>query len=161
MYLEPKFLYNFRQAAVSKPSDNFIVPFGKAKIRQQGSDVTVVAYGTAVHQSLRAAEEIHKEQNVSVEVIDLRSLVPWDRQTVLESVKKTNRVVIAHEDKIQGGFGGDIASYISDEGFKYLDAPVLRVGSKNTPVGFAKEYENAILLSHNDVKEAINKTIRY
>ncbi|MCX7880340.1 MAG: thiamine pyrophosphate-dependent enzyme [Ignavibacteria bacterium] len=160
VYLEPKFLYNFKNAFAPKPHPEFMVPFGRAKVRRSGSDVTVVSYGTAVHLALFAANELEGE-GISVEVIDLRSLIPWDQELVFESVKKTNRVVIAHEDKVTGGFGGEIAARIVENVFNYLDAPILRVGSKDCPVGFAKEYENAILPSTKDILEAIEKVLRF
>lgn len=160
MYLEPKFLYNYRPTSASMPGDDFIIPFGKAKIRRTGNDVTLVSYGNAIHISLRAAEELAKE-GISCEVIDLRSLAPWDTKTVFESVKKTGRAVVAHEHYKTGGLGGEIASTISDELFKYLDAPVSRVCSKDTPVGFAKSLESAILLNQNDVMEAVKKVVKY
>lgn len=160
MYLEPKFLYNFKNAFAPKPHPDFVVPFGKAKIRREGKDVTVVAYGTAVHLALFAAKELERE-GISVEVIDLRSLIPWDEELVYESIKKTNRVVIAHEDKVTGGFGGEIAARITENAFKFLDAPIVRVGSKDCPVGFAKEYENAILPNTKDVVDAIMKVIKF
>jgi len=160
MYLEPKFLYNFRPTSASEPGEDFIIPFGKAKIRQEGSDVTLVSYGNGIHISLRAAEELMKE-GISCEVIDLRSLAPWDTETVFKSVKKTGRVVIAHEHYRTGGIGGEIASTINSELFKYLDAPVGRVGSKDTPVGFAKSLESAILLNQNDVVKAVKEVVEY
>ncbi len=160
MFLEPKFLYNFKAAATPKPGDDFIVPFGKAKIRREGKDLTIVSYGSAVHMSLFAAEELAKE-GIEAEVIDLRSLAPWDKETVFASVEKTGRVLIAHEDRVVGGFGGEISAEITDKMFRYLDAPVKRIGSKDTPVGFAKEYEQAILLSIEDVKKAALETVRY
>lgn len=160
MYLEMKYLYNFKGAHTKKPADEFIVPFGRAKIRREGKDLTIVSYGTAVHLSLKVADYFEKE-GISIEVIDLRSLIPWDKEMVFESVKKTNRVLVAHEDKVTGGFGGEIASSITENVFNYLDAPVLRVGSKDVPVGFARNYEKAILLSEEDIKAAINKLIRF
>lgn len=160
MFLEPKFLYNFRGAYTSVPPEDFIIPFGRAKIRNSGKDVTIVTYGNAVHLALMAAKEL-EEKGIYIEVIDLRSLVPWDRETVYESVKKTGRCVVFHEDKVFGGFGGEIASDISENMFKHLDAPVLRLGSKNTPVGFAKSYENAILPNSKDVVEIVNKIVRF
>ncbi|CAN5542352.1 alpha-ketoacid dehydrogenase subunit alpha/beta [soil metagenome] len=160
MYLEPKFLYNYRPTSASMPADDFIIPFGKAKIRRAGSDVTVVSYGTAVHWSLQAAERLATE-GISVEVIDLRSLAPWDKDMVLESVRRTGRCVVAHEDKKTAGFGGEIASTITEELFSSLDAPVVRVGSKDTPVGFAKSLEAATLLSVDDVIGAIRSTARF
>ncbi|MGQ9818630.1 MAG: alpha-ketoacid dehydrogenase subunit alpha/beta [Candidatus Kapaibacteriales bacterium] len=160
MYLEPKFLYNFKNAFAKRPHPKFIVPFGKAKIRRVGTDVTIVSYGTAVHLSLSAAKELEKE-GISIEVIDLRSLIPWDQELVYESVKKTSRVLVAHEDKVTGGFGGEISARIAENAFQYLDAPILRVGSKDVPVGFAKEYENAILLNTNDIIEAVRKVLKF
>ena len=159
MYLEPKFLYNFKQAYTPKPPNDYIVPFGKARIRQKGDDITIVSYGSGVHLSMLAAKNI--EEDISVEIIDLRSLVPWDKEMVFESIKKTNRVIVVHEDKKTGGFGGEIASEIAEECFNYLDAPVYRVCSKDSPVGFAKDYENEILLNPKDVKEAIMKAYRF
>ncbi len=160
MYLEPKFLYNYRPTSASEPGEDFIIPFGKAKIRRSGTDVTLVSYGNAIHISLRAAEELAKE-GVSCEVIDLRSLAPWDHKTVFKSVEKTGRVVVAHEHYKTGGLGGEIAATISDEMFKYLDAPVGRVCSKDTPVGFAKSLESAILLNQNDIIESVKKVLKY
>jgi 2-oxoisovalerate dehydrogenase E1 component len=160
MFLEPKSLYNYKPASTPMPDDKFVVPFGKAKIRREGKDLTVVSYGTAVHLCLQVADELQK-QGYSIEVIDLRSLNPWDHQMVIDSIKQTNRVLVAHEDKLTGGFGGEIASTITEEAFNYLDAPVLRVGSKFSPVGFAKDYESNILLSKQDVMEAMEKVLKY
>lgn len=160
MYLEPKFLYNYRPASSPLPPDDHIVPFGVGKIRREGSDITVVSYGTAVHLALQAAKALEND-GISVEVVDLRSLAPWDKDIVIESVKKTGRAVVAHEDKVTGGFGGEIAGAIASEAFTYLDAPVLRIGSKDVPVGFAKNYETAILPSMEEVKSALLKTVRF
>lgn len=160
MFLEPKFLYNFKQATTNVPHPDFVVPFGQAKIRKSGSDITIVTYGTAVHWSMKAALELEKE-SVSVELIDLRSIAPWDKETVMESVRKTNRVLVAHEDKVTGGFGGEIASVISEEAFAFLDAPVKRVGSEFVPVGFAKSYENEILPNSDDIKNAAKLVLNY
>lgn len=160
LFLEPKFLYNFKGASTPTPDDKFIVPFGKAKVRRLGKDVTVISYGTAVHLSLAAATELDKE-GISVEVIDLRSLSPWDKTTVINSVKKTGKVLIAHEDRVNGGFGGEVSATIADEAFNYLDAPVLRTGSKDCPVGFAKSYETEILLNVKDIKEKILRLYSY
>lgn len=159
MYLEPKFLYNFKQASTPKPPDDYIVPFGKGRIRQEGTDVTIISYGSGVHLSMLAAKSL--EDDISVEIIDLRSLLPWDKEMVFDSIKKTNRAIVVHEDKRTGGFGGEIASEIAEECFNYLDAPVFRVGSKDSPVGFAKSYEDEILLKPDDVKETIIKAYNF
>ena len=134
LYLEPKFLYNNPMARARVPAE-FAVPFGKARVRREGTDLTIVAYGTPVHFALEAARVLEKDGK-SVEVIDLRSLVPLDWDAVLASVRKTSRVLVAHEDKVHGGFGGEIAAQIQERAFAFLDAPVGRVGSEFTPVGF-------------------------
>lgn len=160
MFLEPKFLYNYRPTSAPMPSEDFIIPFGKAKVRRAGTHLTIVTYGSAVHWSLQAAEQLSAE-GIDVEVIDLRSLAPWDKEMVFQHVRRTGRCVVAHEDKKTGGFGGEIASAIGEELFRYLDAPVARVGSKDTPVGFAKSLEQAILLSVSDIAEAVRTTMRF
>ncbi|MBL7999188.1 MAG: 2-oxoisovalerate dehydrogenase [Candidatus Kapabacteria bacterium] len=160
MYLEPKFLYNYRPTSTSKPADDFIIPFGKAKVRRPGTDVTVVSYGNAIHIALRAAEKV-AEEGINAEVIDLRSLRPWDKERVLESVKRTSRAVVAHEHYRTGGFGGEVASTITEECFRYLDAPVARVASKDVPVGFSKVLESAILLNEEQIADAIRSTIKW
>lgn len=160
MFLEPKFLYNFKPAAGPVSDEDWVVPFGKGKIRREGTDITVASYGTGVHMSLFAAEKL-AEQGVSVEVIDLRSLIPWDKEIIIESVKKTNRLVVVHEDTLTGGFGGEIASTISQEAFSYLDAPVMRLGSEDCPVGFAKAYEDEVLINIDKVKSKIEECLNF
>lgn len=160
MYLEPKFLYNYRPTSTPMPPLDYIIPFGRAKVRKTGNQVTIVSYGTAVHWSLQAAE-ILEQEGISASVIDLRSLAPWDKEMVFESVKSTGRAVIAHEDKVIGGFGGELSSCITEELFRYLDAPVVRVGSKFTPVGFAKSLEKATLLSIDDIVDSVRKTVTF
>lgn len=160
MYLEPKFLYNYRPTSSAMPPEDYLVPFGKARVRRQGTDATIVTFGTAVHWSLKAAETLAQEGK-SIEVIDLRSLAPWDKELVFESVRRTGRCIVAHEDKVTGGFGGEIAASIGQELFRYLDAPVARVGSKDTPVGFAKTLEAAILLTPEDIENAVRTTLAF
>jgi 2-oxoisovalerate dehydrogenase E1 component len=159
VYLEPKFLYNNPMARAKVPA-GFAVPFGKARVRREGKDLTILAYGTPVHFALEAAESLGK-QGKSIEVIDLRSLVPLDHETILASVKKTNRALVAHEDKVHGGFGGEVASQIQEAVFAYLDAPIGRVGSTFTPVGFNRVLERAILPSAERVLEAARKVLAY
>lgn len=160
MYLEPKFLYNYRPASASMPSEDYIIPFGKAKIRRPGSDISIISYGNAIHLSLRAAQNL-AENGVSCEVIDLRSLSPWDKETVFKSVKKTGRALVVHEHYGNVGIGAEIAATIGTELYQYLDGPVRRVTSKNVPVGFAKILEAAILLNETDIIEAINEVLSY
>ena len=160
IYLEPKTLYNAKSAMTSVP-DDFEVPFGVAKTRRTGSDLTVVTYGNTTHFCLEAAQQIEEETGSSIEVIDIRSLIPLDKETILNSVAKTNRCVVVHEDKVFGGFGGELVSIIMEEAFEHLDAPVGRVGSTFTPVGFHRTLERATLPNTEKIKVALKKYLQY
>ncbi len=160
MFMEPKALYNDPKAAAPFP-DDFEVPFGKARVRREGEDVTIVTYGNTTHMSLEAAEKLQQELNMSAEVIDIRSLVPLDTETIVESVKKTNKVLVVHEDKVFSGFGAEIAAQISDAAFEHLDGPVMRVGSTFTPVGFNRILENAILPNADKIYDSLKKLAEY
>ncbi len=160
LFLEPKALYNSPKGAAVVP-DDFEVPFGKARIRKPGKDLTVITYGNTTHMCVEAAEKISQENGKDVEVIDLRSLIPLDKETILASVKKTNKVLIVHEDKVFSGFGAELSAIISDEAFEYLDAPVKRVGSTFTPVGFNKILEAAILPSTEKIIKAMHEILNY
>ena len=159
LYLEPKFLYNAKMAHAFVPPD-FAVPFGKARVRRAGTDLTILAYGTPVHFALEAAAKLEKEGR-SAEVIDLRSLSPLDTEAIVASVKKTHRVLIAHEDKVFGGFGGELAAIVASECFVWLDAPVERVGSEFTPVGFNRILERATLPNAEKVLAAARKVLAF
>ncbi|MBN2639003.1 MAG: 2-oxoisovalerate dehydrogenase [Bacteroidales bacterium] len=159
VFLEPKALYNDPLSEAIVP-DDFEVPFGKARIRKEGSDLTIVTYGNTLPMSMQVAEELEKEGK-SVEVIDLRSLLPLDTETILKSVKKTNKVLVVHEDKVFAGFGGEVAGVIADAAFEYLDAPVKRVGSTFTPVGFNRILEKAILPNAEKIKAAVEEMLEY
>ncbi len=159
MFMEPKALYQDPRAATPIP-DNFEVPFGKARIRREGSDLTLVTFGNTTHMSLEAAEMLANE-GASVEVIDLRSLVPLDKDTILASVRKTNRALVVHEDKVHGGFGGEISALIMEEAFEWLDSPVRRVGSVFTPVGFHPVLEKAILPNTEKIYRAAKDLLNY
>ncbi|MEN8116770.1 MAG: thiamine pyrophosphate-dependent enzyme [Bacteroidota bacterium] len=159
MFMEPKALYQDPKAATVVP-DNFEVPFGKARIRREGNDLTIVTYGNTTHLSLEAAEKIAKEGK-SVEVIDLRTLVPMDEESIIKSVMKTNKVLVVHEDKVHGGFGGELSAVIADKAFEYLDAPVKRVGSTFTPVGFNRILESAVLPNVEKIYKAAKELIEY
>lgn len=159
MFMEPKALYQDPKAATVVP-DDFEVPFGKARIRKEGKDLTLLTYGNTTHLSLDAAKKLD-EEGFSVEVIDLRSLVPLDEETILQSVKKTNKVLVVHEDKVHGGFGGEVAAIITEKAFEYLDAPVKRVGSTFTPVGFNRILERAILPDMNRIYQTAKELLEY
>ena len=159
LYLEPKFLYNNPMARANVPT-KFAVPFGKARTRRAGADLTIAAYGTPVHFALEAAQALEREGK-SIEVIDLRSLVPLDLEAIAGSVRKTSRLLVAHEDKVHGGFGGEVASQIQEAAFPWLDAPIGRVGSAFTPVGFNRILERAILPNTERVLAAARKVLAY
>jgi 2-oxoisovalerate dehydrogenase E1 component len=141
LFLEHKALY--RTARGQVPAGHDVVPLGRARIARPGTDATIVTYGAAVGWALAAAEAVAADpaSGADVEVLDLRSLQPWDREAVLDSVKRTSRVLVAHEAPLTGGFGGEVAAVVADEAFAWLDAPVKRVGGLDTPVPFAKSLE--------------------
>jgi 2-oxoisovalerate dehydrogenase E1 component len=137
-----------------------MIPFGKAKKVREGKDISIITYGALVQRSLVAAKQMEQE-GVSVEIIDLRSLVPFDWKAIEETVKKTNRVIVAHEDSLSFGYGAEIAARITDELFEYLDAPVKRVCALDTFVGYAPLLEDAILPQVADVAKAIAELKSY
>jgi len=159
LYLEPKFLYNAPMARAAVPEE-FAVPFGKARVRREGKDLTILAWGTPVHFALEAAEELAREGK-SAEVIDLRSLVPLDFETIFRSIRKTSRAIVAHEDKVHGGFGGEVVSQLQEAAFTCLDAPILRVGSAFTPVGFNRTLERAVLPDTKKVLKIARRALAY
>jgi len=158
--MEPKALYQDPKAATVVP-DDFEVPFGKARVRREGTDLTIITYGNTTHLSLDAANKLAEEGLANVEVIDLRSLVPLDEEAILDSVKKTNKVLVVHEDKVFGGFGGELSAILNEKAFEYLDAPVKRVGSTYTPVGFNRILERAVLPNMQRIYDAAKELIEY
>ncbi|MAZ47239.1 MAG: 2-oxoisovalerate dehydrogenase [Halobacteriovoraceae bacterium] len=159
LFLEPKALYNNKDAMTVVP-DDFEVPFGKARVRREGRDLTVLTYGNTTHLCLKAAEALAEEGH-DIEVIDLRSLVPLDEEAIKESLSKTHRCIIVHEDKVFGGFGGELTAHINENCFEQLDAPVRRVGSTNTPVGFNRILERAILPDQERIQNAFKDLLKY
>ncbi len=160
MFLEHKHLYRQVYNKSQYPSKDFLIPFGKAKTVREGNDVSVITFGALVERSNQAAKRL-EQQGISVEIIDLRTLVPYDWEAVAESVKKTARVIVAHEDQISYGYGAEIAARISDELFEYLDAPVRRIGATDTFVGYAPQLEDFILPQSEDVEKAVQEIIKY
>ncbi|HET7584477.1 MAG TPA: dehydrogenase E1 component subunit alpha/beta [Gemmatimonadaceae bacterium] len=161
MFLEHKHLYRQTYNKGQYPGPNFMIPFGKAKIVREGSDLTLVTYGATVQRALTAANQLAEEGGASVEVIDLRSLSPWDRETVYASVRKTNRVIVAYEDALSWGYGAEIAAAIANDCFAWLDAPVGRVASTDTYVGYAPRLEDAILPQVDDFRRAYEEALKY
>lgn len=156
LFCEHKGLYRQQFAASHEPDENYLIPFGLASIKKIGTDVTIVTWGFLVQRSLEAAKKLEAD-GVSVEVIDLRTIIPWDKETVFNSVKKTGKVLIAHEDNITGGFGAEISASIMENCFQYLDAPVVRVAAKDSPVPFAPILENLVLPQESDITSALKK----
>jgi 2-oxoisovalerate dehydrogenase E1 component len=155
LFLEHKHLYRQTYNKAPNPGPNFMIPLGKAKVVRPGSDLTVVTYGALVQRSIWAAKEAEEKHGISAEVIDLRSLSPVDWETIGESVRRTNRVVVAYEDSLSWGYGAEIAARIGEEMFAWLDAPVKRVASTDTFVAYAPELEDVILPQVADLREAM------
>jgi 2-oxoisovalerate dehydrogenase E1 component len=145
IFLEHKHLYRQTYNKSAYPGPNFMIPFGKARVVKEGTDITVVTYGATVQRAFVAAKQVEDESGLSVEVIDLRTLSPWDHEAVYASVRKTGRVIVAYEDSISWGYGAEIAARIADDCFAWLDAPVRRVASTDTFVGYAPSLEDATL----------------
>ncbi|MGB9855567.1 MAG: alpha-ketoacid dehydrogenase subunit beta [Caldisericum exile] len=152
---EHKMLYKMKGPV---PEEEYYIPFGVADVKKEGKDVTVIATSRMVHESLAASEELEKE-GISVEVIDLRTLVPWDKETVFKSVKKTHKVVIAHETWRRAGWGAEIAATIQEELFDYLDAPIRRVGAKNVHIPFSPPLQDFVIPDKNSVIEAVRSVL--
>jgi len=160
LFLEHKHLYRQTYNKGEYPGRDFMIPFGRASLRRTGDHVIVITWGALVQRSLLAAHQAEKD-HISVAVLDLRTLVPYDWAAIAAHVKRANRVVIAHEDQMMCGFGGEIAARIAGELFEHLDAPVKRVGALSTPVAYCPELEEAILPQSADVLKAIRETARY
>jgi len=160
LFLEHKHLYRQAYNKSQYPNDEFMIPFGKAKKVREGSDISIITYGALVQRSLVAAKQM-EQQGVSVEIIDLRSLAPYDWNAIAETVKKTNRVIVAHEDSLSFGYGAEIGARIAAELFEYLDAPVKRVCALDTFVAYAPQLEDAILPQVSDVAAAILELKQY
>jgi 2-oxoisovalerate dehydrogenase E1 component beta subunit len=158
LYLEHKKLY--RKLKEDLPENDFTVPLGKASIRRKGRDIVVITYGAMVHTAVEAAATLG-EEGIEVEVVDLRSLVPLDRETILDSVKRINKVMILHEDTRTGGMGGEIAALIAEEAFDDLDGPIVRVTAPDTPVPYSPPLEEAFIPQPRDVVDAARRLAEY
>jgi len=155
MFLEHKRLYRETFGRAPYPGPDYMIPFGKARVVQPGTDMTIVTYGAVVPRALQAAQRAERENGVSVEVVDLRTLNPYDFEAIAESVRKTNRVIVAHEDMLSWGYGAELAARIADELFDDLDAPVKRVAAQDTFVAYQPILEDEILPQAKDVYRAI------
>jgi 2-oxoisovalerate dehydrogenase E1 component beta subunit len=159
LYFEHKHLY--RRVKDEVPEERFTIPFGKARLHREGADATVVTWGAMVHTAATAAEQLAREDGLDVEILDLRTLVPWDRTAVLESVAKTSKVLVLHEDTRTAGFGAEIAATIAEDGFEHLDAPVKRLAAPDTPVPFSPPLEQRFIPQVGDVVEGLRALADY
>ena len=159
IYLEHKFLY--RRIKEDLPKDDFIVPLGKAAVRREGTDLTIVTYGAMLYPCLEAAATLERERGAQAEVIDLRSLLPLDRETIVASARKTGKVMVVHEDTRTGGIAGEIAATINEEAFDHLDGPVLRVTAPDTPVPYSAPLEDFFLPNAVKIADAARKLVAY
>jgi len=160
IFCEHKGLYRQSFATSLEPDENYLIPFGKAKVVREGLDLTVVSYGVSMWDSLNAARKL-EEEGYSIEVIDIRTIIPLDEETIFRSVKKTNKVIVIHEDTFTAGFGGEIAARIADNCFKYLDGPVKRIAAKDSHIPYSPILENAILPNREQIYKGIKELLEY
>jgi pyruvate/2-oxoglutarate/acetoin dehydrogenase E1 component len=156
LYFEHKHLY--RRIKADVPEERYTVPLGKARIHLEGDDVTVVTWGAMVYTAEEAAKQL---DDVSVEIVDLRTIMPWDKAAVLDSVRKTSKVLVLHEDTRTGGFGAEIAATIAEDAFEDLDAPVKRIAAPDTPVPFSPPLEKAFIPQVEDVAAGLRELVEY
>jgi 2-oxoisovalerate dehydrogenase E1 component len=162
LFLEHKRLYREPYNRSPDPGPDFTIPFGRARVVKTGQNLTIITYGAVVQKALQAAMQVErKNPNASIEVIDLRSLAPYDWTAIRTSVEKTSRVLVAHEDCLSWGYGAEIAARIADELFDRLDAPVRRAGALDTWVGYHPQLENAILPQVEDLAREAEKLLDY
>jgi 2-oxoisovalerate dehydrogenase E1 component beta subunit len=159
MFFEFKYLYRRVKGEVT--DGDITVPIGKGDVKREGGDVTIITYGSTVHFSLEASEIISKEDGIETKVVDLRTLLPLDRDLIIDAVRATGRALVVHEDTLTGGVGGEVAALIAEHAFQYLDAPVKRVGALDAPVPFAPTLEAAHLPDTARIVQALRDLIRY
>ncbi|MFQ5818242.1 MAG: alpha-ketoacid dehydrogenase subunit beta, partial [Terriglobia bacterium] len=159
LFFEHKFLY--RRIKEEVPEDDYIVPLGQAAVRREGKDLTLVSYAAMLHTCLEAAEKLSAEDGLACEVIDLRTLLPLDKETILASLRKTNKLLVVHEDTRTGGIAGEIAAIVMEEAFEELDAPLLRVTAPDTPVPYSPPLEAGFLPNVEKVVAAARDLARY
>jgi 2-oxoisovalerate dehydrogenase E1 component beta subunit len=158
IFFEHKGLY--RKIKEEVPEGEYMIPLGKARVIIEGTDASIICYGSTVHMALEVAERMQKE-GISIEVIDIRTLVPFDEETMLQSVRKTNRVLVTHEATLTGGFAGEISARITEKAFDSLDAPVKRVAAFDSPTPFAPTLEKAMLPNADRIEEELRRLLSY
>ncbi|HLV27408.1 MAG TPA: alpha-ketoacid dehydrogenase subunit beta [Gemmatimonadales bacterium] len=159
LFFEHKYLY--RRIKGEMPAGDHVVPIGKARTAREGSDVSIITYAATVYKALEAAEQLQQEHGISVEVIDLRSLLPMDDEAIVATVRKTNRVLVLHEDTRTGGIAGEITARINELAFEWLDAPVLRVTAADVPLPYSPPLEDYVLPQTSDVVRAVLRLAEY
>ena len=159
LYFEHKHLY--RRIKADVPDERYTTPFGEARLHREGDDVMIVTWGAMVYTASEAADKVAEEDGVSTEIVDLRTIIPWDRKAVLASVEKTSKVIVLHEDTLTGGFGAEIAATIASEAFEHLDAPVKRIAAPDTPVPFSPPLEKAFIPQVDDVVAGLKELAAY
>jgi len=160
IFMEHKGLYRQGYASSPEPDANYLLPFGIAAVRKEGSDITVVTYGAMVQKGLEAARRM-EDKGVSVEVIDLRTLNPLDREAIFRSVRNTGKVLVLHEDTLTAGFGAEIAALVAKECFESLDGPVMRIAALDTPVPYSPPLEDAMLPNEQKIVAALEELSSY
>ncbi len=161
LFCEHKGMYRMPFARTVEPDDNYLIPFGKGKIVKEGSDLTIVTYGMGVKDSVNAVRNFEKAVGKTVEIIDLRTIAPWDKEMVLNSVKKTGRLLIVHEDTMTTGFGAEVSATVASEAFSWLDAPIERLAAKDSHIPYAPAYEDDVLPNEKKVLEKIEKLLQF
>jgi 2-oxoisovalerate dehydrogenase E1 component beta subunit len=161
LFFEHKKLYRAPALRELLPEEDYTIPFGRARLHREGRDLTIVTYGAMVHDCLQVAEQLDAEDGLGVEVLDLRTLLPLDEEMILESVKKTNRLLVVHEDTRTGGIAGEIAIRVSEKAFEWLDAPILRVTAIDTPVPYSPPLEDYSLPQQGDILAACRYLAQY
>ncbi len=159
LFFEHKHLY--RRIKGEVPDERYTVPFGEARVHRPGEDIAVITWGAMVYTADEAAQKLAAEDDVSVEVLDLRTLIPWDREAVLDSVRRCSKALVLHEDTRTGGFGGEIAATIAEEAFEHLDGPVRRLAAPDSPTPFAPNLEKAYIPQVDDVARALRELAAY
>ncbi len=158
LYFEHKYLY--RRIKDELPKEDFTVPIGKAKLRREGDDISIITYGAMVYKALDAAEEVAQD-GIEVEVLDLRSLLPLDEEAILETAKKTSKIIVLHEATLTGGPGGEIVARIAEKAFDFLDGPIVRIAPPDTPVPYSPPLEEAFLPQVSDVVNKVRELASY
>ena len=160
LFFEHKRCYRLINGEV--PADDYTIPIGKADVKREGSDVTVITYGLMVHYALQAAEKLEKEEGISTHVLDLRTLIPLDKEAIIESVKKTGKVLVIHEDNKTGGFGGEVSAVISEEALFELDAPIKRLCGPDVPaMPYSPPLEKEFMLNPEKIANAIRELAEF